>query len=83
MKFKSNESDKTIWTANSKGVFKVSSAWKLLRSTHQSSWIDTMTWNKVIPFKMSFIGWRALRDKIPTDLRISRMGIAIPSKCVC
>ncbi|XP_059275498.1 uncharacterized protein LOC132030043 [Lycium ferocissimum] len=42
-----------------------------------------MTWQKHLPFKMCFIVWRALRDKIPTDARISQMNIANPSRCIC
>lgn len=32
---------------------------------------------------MNFIVWRALRDKIPTDTRVTRLGYSISPRCCC
>lgn len=42
-----------------------------------------MTWHNKAPFKSNFILWRALRDRIPTEARIAKMGINAPSRCCC
>lgn len=60
----------------------MSSAWNLIRKKHEKSWIDNMTWCRDAPFKMSFVVWRALRDKLPIGVRIRKMGINLTLKCI-
>lgn len=49
----------------------------------QPNFTNKMTWHKKIPFKWFFCLWRALRNKLPTDDRISSFGIITVSRCVC
>ncbi|XP_075083349.1 uncharacterized protein LOC142167092 [Nicotiana tabacum] len=73
----------SVWTVDEKGTFSVASAVHLFRRKKQNSRIDSKTWQKQVPFKMSFIVWRALRDKIPSGARILRMEFSIYSSCCC
>ncbi|XP_059306149.1 uncharacterized protein LOC132057525 [Lycium ferocissimum] len=75
--------DRPLWTAEENGKFSVFSAWQILRNRRERNWMDTMTWQKRVPFKMNFMVWRILRDRVPVDARIAKMGINIPSKCIC
>ncbi|XP_060198361.1 uncharacterized protein LOC132627183 [Lycium barbarum] len=75
--------DRSVWTAEENGKFSVSSAWQILRNRRERNWMDTITWQKRVPFKMNFMVWRILRDRVPVDARIAKMGINIPSKCIC
>ncbi|KAH0698662.1 hypothetical protein KY284_012877 [Solanum tuberosum] len=75
-----NVKDKAIWTPDEKGNFTISSTWNIMRQKRDKSWINAMNWNNKVPFKMNFILWRALRDKIPTDSNLMRMGINAPSR---
>ncbi|XP_075095375.1 uncharacterized protein LOC142173658 [Nicotiana tabacum] len=83
IQLKSSTLDKEIWSANNSGIFSVASAWHLFRKKQQRAWVSAMNWQKGIPFKMNFIVWRALRDKIPTDTRVSKLGNSISSICCC
>ncbi|XP_070036619.1 uncharacterized protein [Nicotiana tomentosiformis] len=78
-----NGVDKPVWTTDNKGNFSVASAWNLFRNKKNKNWVDSMTWHKLVPFKMNFTVRRALRDKLPTDARVSRMGITTPFRCCC
>lgn len=78
-----NTNDKPVWTLNQSGLFTVSSAWDVQRQKKVKNWFDANTWHKKVPLKMSFILWRVVRDKIPTDSRLAKMGIAMLSRCTC
>lgn len=76
--------DDPKWIADNNGTFSVASAWQLFRKKKQKSWVNIMNWQNGVPFKMNFIVWRALRDKIPTDTRVTRLGYSIsPRYCCC
>lgn len=49
-----------------------------LKTKKSKNWINSMTGQKVVPFKMNFIVWKASRDA-----RVAKMGIAIKSTCCC
>lgn len=83
IKLRPDVPDKTVWIADNKGVFSTSSAWQVFRKKRQKNWISTMTWHNTFPFKMSFLVWRTLRDKIPTESRLAKMGIPVHSRCFC
>jgi len=44
--------------------------------------INSQIWHKNIPFKMSFLVWRALRYKIPTNEKLATFGVE-PVRCFC
>ncbi|KAJ8531186.1 hypothetical protein K7X08_026620 [Anisodus acutangulus] len=73
--------DKPIWMLDNSGKFSMASAWQLLRQKQPKTWINSSTWQKELPFKMCFFVWRSLRDRVPTDQRVRRMGFAVPSRC--
>ncbi|XP_070030069.1 uncharacterized protein [Nicotiana sylvestris] len=83
IQLKSSILDKAIWSADNNGSFSVASACHLFRKKQHKTWVNTMNWQKGIPFKMNFIVWRDLRDKIPTDARVTKLGYSISSRCCC
>uniref|UniRef100_M1DFI8 RNase H family protein n=1 Tax=Solanum tuberosum TaxID=4113 RepID=M1DFI8_SOLTU len=78
-----NIDDRPIWTPTQNGSFTMASAWEIQRQRNAKSWFDSSTWCKKVPLKMSFILWRVVRDRIPTDSRLTKMGIAMSSRCCC
>ncbi|KAK6803132.1 hypothetical protein RDI58_000916 [Solanum bulbocastanum] len=76
------QTDLAIWTLNTSGSFSVSSAWNIIRETREKTNFNTQTWHKNIPFKCSFLLWRAIRNKLPTNERLASFGIE-PVKCYC
>ncbi|KAK4717971.1 hypothetical protein R3W88_016309 [Solanum pinnatisectum] len=63
-------------------LFSVSSAWNSISATREETKINTYTWHKRIPFKCSFLLWRAIRGKLPTNERLASFGIK-PGSCYC
>lgn len=77
-----NDTDEAVWTPTTSGLFSCSSACELIRKKKEKSRINTHTWNKNIPFKVSFLLWRALRSKLPNNEKIIMFG-SDPSRCSC
>ncbi|XP_075101931.1 uncharacterized protein LOC142177353 [Nicotiana tabacum] len=77
------EDDTPISTITTSGKFSVASAWNALRRRKDLAPFDSKLWHKDVPFKMSFLAWRAIHGKIATDERITRFGISLASKCCC
>nr|XP_027099048.1 uncharacterized protein LOC113718336 [Coffea arabica] len=76
-----NMQDQMIWAASPSGSFTVSSAWDVLRSTHNRSVVDSLVWSSVVPLKVSFLAWRLLRGWLPLDDLLQGRGLR--SKCYC
>ncbi|XP_055802719.1 uncharacterized protein LOC129871761 [Solanum dulcamara] len=74
--------DQASWKPNSSGEFSCSSAWELIRDKRSKTRINSQTWHKHIPFKCSFLLWRALRGKLPTNEKLISFGEA-PAQCYC
>ncbi|WMV13666.1 hypothetical protein MTR67_007051 [Solanum verrucosum] len=74
--------DQAVWKPNTSGLFSVSSAWNCIREKREKAKINTYNWHPKIPFKCSFLLWRAIRGKLPTNEKLSRFGIE-PSYCHC
>ncbi|XP_055800361.1 uncharacterized protein LOC129869765 [Solanum dulcamara] len=74
--------DQASWKPNSSGEFSCSSAWELIRDKRSKTRINSQTWHKHIPFKCSFLLWRALRGKLPTNKKLISFGKA-PAQCYC
>lgn len=66
--------DRPVWKPNASGHFTCSSAWDVVRQKKNKAMSDSFTWHKHIPFKISFLLWRALRGKLPTNERITTFG---------
>ncbi|WMV30173.1 hypothetical protein MTR67_023558 [Solanum verrucosum] len=74
--------DTTVWKPNENGVFSCSSAWNICRKKKDSNTLNKLIWHTQIPFKISFILWRALSSKLPTNEKITTFGAA-PASCSC
>ncbi|XP_059289514.1 uncharacterized protein LOC132043044 [Lycium ferocissimum] len=74
--------DQAIWKLTSGGEFTCSTAWNLVRQSKAKNLINSLIWQKNIPFKCSFHLWRTLRGKLPTDEKIITFGHD-PSDCHC
>ncbi|XP_015161418.1 uncharacterized protein, partial [Solanum tuberosum] len=74
--------DQAVWSLNSNGLFTVSTAWDIIREKRTKTKINSYTWNRHIPFKCSFLLWRTIRGKLPTNEKLSAFGIE-PSDCYC
>jgi len=80
----SNKEDYPIWTDTSTGEFSTSSAWNNSRHKRGINIMAKNIWNKDIPFKMTFLTWRAIHDRLPTDERVTKkFGISIGPGCHC
>lgn len=76
-------SDKPYWKMKNNGEFQYASARKLFRENRQCDPLLKKIWHSQISFKMSFILWRVLKKKLPTDDVMQRFGQYIVSKCSC
>lgn len=65
------------------GSFSITTARNLLRQKRSTNQYDSKIWHNDIPFKMSFLAWRAVHNRLPTDDKINRFGINIPAFCSC
>lgn len=53
-----------------------------IREKRIKSYFNALIWHKNIPFKASFLNWRALNGKLPSNERLINFGIK-PTNCVC
>ncbi|KAK6782013.1 hypothetical protein RDI58_019809 [Solanum bulbocastanum] len=74
--------DNAIWKPTEDGIFTCASAWEICRHRGNSDAISSQIWHKKVPFKMSFLVWRALRFKLPTNEKLANFGVE-PVKCSC
>ncbi|KAK4709693.1 hypothetical protein R3W88_004206 [Solanum pinnatisectum] len=74
--------DQAMWKLNTNGNFTCSSAWSELRVKRCRSLFYAFIWHKNIPFKCSFLLWRALKGKLPTNEKIITFGND-PATCYC
>nr|XP_009767528.1 PREDICTED: uncharacterized protein LOC104218683 [Nicotiana sylvestris] len=75
--------DKAIWAADSEGKFTITTAWDIWRNKKETIDTHSQIGHKNVPFKMTFITWRALTKRLPTDERLVRMGITVVAHCCC
>ena len=74
--------DQAAWNLTNHDNFTCSSAWEEIREKRDKQHFNSLLWNKHIPFKTSFLLWRTLRGKLPTNEKLTIFGIE-PSKCFC
>ncbi|VFQ76034.1 unnamed protein product [Cuscuta campestris] len=82
----SDHVDIPVWTPSTDGKFTLASAKELLRPRRHDEVEDIMLkwcWQKHLPYKMSFLAWRVLERRLPTDDVLARFGFALPSRCLC
>ncbi|WMV45635.1 hypothetical protein MTR67_039020 [Solanum verrucosum] len=71
-----------VWNfmVKNKGIFeaqikwKINSAWELIRYKGIKNIINKGIWHRHLPFKTSFLVWRALRSKLPTNEKLTSFG---------
>lgn len=68
------------WKLTDNGNFTIISAWEFIRKKKDKNLLNSCIWSKHIPFKVSFLVWRALRKKLPTNDKIISFG-AEPVEC--
>nr|XP_033513923.1 uncharacterized protein LOC117278552 [Nicotiana tomentosiformis] len=78
-----NRVDKAIWMPSNTGRFTVSSAWETFRQRKELNRFISGVWYKEVPFKINFLTWRAIQDKLSTKDRVARFGIEMEPKCHC
>ncbi|KAH0695796.1 hypothetical protein KY289_013278 [Solanum tuberosum] len=74
--------DEAVWKPTDNGEFSCASAWQICRQKKDSNKINSYIWHKYVPFKISFLVWRAMRHKLPTNEKIITFGSA-PANCSC
>lgn len=74
--------DAILWIANSNGLFSTKSAWSTMRQQANSTWWSSVVWCSDYVPKHSFVAWRALWGKLPTQSLLRRYGILNVSQCV-
>ncbi|VFQ94006.1 unnamed protein product [Cuscuta campestris] len=82
----SDHADTPVWTPSMDGKFTLASAKELLRPRRDDEVEDTVLkrcWQKHLPYKMSFLAWRVLTQRLPTDDVLARFGFALPSQFFC
>lgn len=74
--------DSAVWKHTLSGKFTCISAWEICRSKKDIVVLNSQIWHKYIPFKMSFLLWRAIRHKILTNEMLANFGVE-PVQCYC
>ena len=73
----------SVWELNNHGSFTFSSAWEEIKDKRIKNQLNSFLWNKNIPFKSSFLPWRTLRSKLPTNERLTIFGIEPWNRFCC
>ena len=77
-----HKQDQAIWKLSSDGKFNCSTAWEEIRHKKPRNKFNSLLWHNFIPFKSSFLVWRMLKGKLPTNEKLTNFGIE-PSPCFC
>ncbi|XP_055821479.1 uncharacterized protein LOC129890016 [Solanum dulcamara] len=80
--YQQNTLDQAQWKLQSHGNFTCKSAWENVRKKKNKTLTDRMTWHTNIPFKASFLLWKALRHKLPTNDKLISFGRET-AECSC
>ncbi|WMV30182.1 hypothetical protein MTR67_023567 [Solanum verrucosum] len=74
--------DTTVWKQTEATKFSCTSAWDMCRTKKEHTILNAQIWHKYILFKISFLLWRALRYKLPTNEILAAFEVE-PVKCFC
>lgn len=74
--------DEAIWKLSDNRLFSCSTSSEHIRRRRDKNIISKGIFHKYIPFKISFLVWRSLRGKLPTNEKIIRFGMDT-AKCSC
>lgn len=75
--------EKPIWKIHSSGKFSLASAYQELRQKGDIFNNFEFVWNKVVPFKISFLLWRIIKRKLPLGNSLAKFGNNSNTDCVC
>jgi hypothetical protein len=73
--------DKLWWIPSSKGVFEVSSFYRVLSSHGSLPFPWKGIWRTKAPPRVAFFSWTAVRSKIPTIDNLHRRGMIVVNRC--
>ncbi|KAJ0450527.1 putative RNA-directed DNA polymerase [Helianthus annuus] len=73
----SDARDKWKWLPDDSFSFSVSSAYELLRSKEVSSSMLVWEWCRWVPIKCNVFAWRAVRERLPTKVELSKRNIQV------
>nr|XP_027121228.1 uncharacterized protein LOC113738192 [Coffea arabica] len=75
--------DLMIWQLEPSGCFTLKTAFSLIQHHSGSSPLFNRIWHPGVPLRVSFFLLRLLRDRLPLDCSLWRLGIHGPSRCSC
>ena len=75
--------DLMIWRPEHSGYFKLKSAFTLVQHHSTPSPLFNRIWHRVVPLRILFFLLHLLRDRLPLDCTLWKLGIHEPSRCVC
>jgi ribonuclease HI len=73
--------DTLIWKHTDNGDLELKQAYDFMLPRVQDLHWAKMVWNADIPSSKSFLAWRLMHEKLPTDENLMTRGCAIPSMC--
>ncbi|VFQ75956.1 unnamed protein product [Cuscuta campestris] len=79
----SNVPDQPIWKPKSNGQFSMQAVKHFHRPNNSVDNVIINCWHPCVPFKISFLYWRVLFQKLPMDDFLMHIGIPTVSKCYC
>ncbi|KAL9664436.1 hypothetical protein QQ045_019836 [Rhodiola kirilowii] len=79
----SHAEDRLIWTGSSSGQFSIKEFLTTFRTRLPMLHWPKAVWNAWLPLKVAIFVWCLIYQAIPTDDRVSRMGISMVSMCSC
>ncbi|WMV46066.1 hypothetical protein MTR67_039451 [Solanum verrucosum] len=80
--FQEGVADQPIWKLTDNGKFTCASTWENIITKRPKIKLYSYIWHRHIPFKVSFLLWRALRRKLPTNDKTTTFGVPLV-KCSC
>ncbi|GKU97686.1 hypothetical protein SLEP1_g10796 [Rubroshorea leprosula] len=78
IKLKQGQPDQWRWKHDPKGIYSTKSAYNILNTntSNQSLSHFKLLWNNKVPLKVSAFAWKALHNKIPTDITRKLLAIS-------
>lgn len=73
--------DELVWSGNDSGTLSLKEAYNLVHSSISTQQWPNLFWSRVIPPSKSFLIWRILHHKVPTDDNLWKRGCHIVSMC--
>ncbi|XP_059292008.1 uncharacterized protein LOC132045445 [Lycium ferocissimum] len=78
-----NDRDYAVWKATDNGQYSNKFAWTIIRSLRQKAPLITRIWHNAVPFKISFLSWRLLHNKLPFKDAVAKFGKQGFKDCIC